>query len=305
MKISRIAGFFILLALSACSGSPVNGQGSALVEESPFPATTVELTVIPTETPSNPVQTETSIPPSNTIAPPCLEKTGSVETYEIIGNEQVLTGRIYTPPCYGENPDQEYPTLYLLHGSTNTDQQWDDLGIDELANELISGGEISPLIIIMPRESTWIVLPENLFGDHLVKILIPWVDKEYQTLEDRHYRAIGGLSRGGNWAVRLGLLHWGLFGSVGAHSTPLFFGDQNRLPGWIESMPASKTPRIFLDIGEGDNNLPETEQLRKTLLSYGIPHEWRLNPGLHDDIYWQAHLEEYLLWYSAGWDNSQ
>ncbi len=190
----------------------------------------------------------------------------------------------------------------MLHGATENDSQWDDLGLDEWADVLLLEKKIPPLIIIMPRESTWISLPENLFGDNLIKAVIPWIDSHYQTRDNRAYRAIGGMSRGGNWAVRLGLLHWGLFGSIGAHSTPLFIGDLKRVPGWVEIIPASQTPRILMDIGEDDNNLADAQALHETLLDQGVPHDWRLYPGLHNDQYWRYHLEEYLKWYSESWD---
>jgi enterochelin esterase-like enzyme len=166
---------------------------------------------------------------------------------------------------------------------------------------LISKSAIYPMIIIMPRELTWVYLPGNPFGDALVTELLPWVESHYQTLEGRQYRALGGLSRGGNWAIRIGLLHWGMFGTIGAHSTPLFYGDLERLPGWIEAIPASRYPRIYLDIGQGDNNLEAARNLEKALTGLEVPHEWIINPGLHDAAYWRTHLEDYLLWYSEAW----
>jgi hypothetical protein len=32
-----------------------------------------------------------------------------------------------------------------------------------------------------------------------------------------------------------------------------------------------------------------------------VAHEWRVEPGIHEPAYWQARLNDYLLWYSAGW----
>jgi len=292
------AGLVLIFLLSACSDLITAG------EESPQPQITfspVNDNSSPEETEGTLEITETTIPPAADLDRSCSEASGVIEIYEIPWKDELLTGRIYLPPCYGSDPDREYPTLYMLHGATETDQQWDDLGLDEWADVLISGKEISPLIIIMPREITWIVLPENPFGDHLVTAIIPWIDSHYQTLEDREFRAIGGMSRGGNWSMRLGLLHWGLFGSIGAHSTPLFLGDLKRVPGWVEIIPASQTPRILMDIGQDDNNLADAEALHQSLLDQEIPHEWRIYPGLHDEHFWRTHLEEYLKWYSAGW----
>lgn len=223
--------------------------------------------------------------------------------YQIPWQDETLTGRIYLPPCYDQDPDRLYPTLYLLHGATETDQEWDELGIDETADRLIAQGSIPPLLIIMPREITWLSVAQNPFGDRLAQVVVPWVEEHYRVQPDRQHRAVGGLSRGGNWAVRLGLLHWGLFGSLGAHSTPLFFGDLPRVPEWLEAIPQEMVPRIYLDIGEGDNNLKDAQSFYQALVKAGVTPEWHLNPGLHNAAYWKAHLEEYLLWYSAGWQD--
>jgi enterochelin esterase-like enzyme len=292
------SGLLLIFILSACSGDLITGEESPQLQ---IPTSTQPVSAAAQKTAGDPGVTETVLPPTSAPDRSCSEASGVIEPFEISWKDELLTGRVYLPPCYGLNPDREYPSLYMLHGALASDQEWDDLGLDEMADSLISKGEISPLIIIMPREITWIVLPENHFGDYLIKAIIPWIDIHYQTLDDRDYRAVGGMSRGGNWAVRLGLLHWGLFGSIGAHSTPLFIGDLKRVPGWVEIIPISQTPRILLDIGQDDNNLAEAEALHETFLDLKIPHEWRISPGLHDENYWRSHLEEYLKWYDAGW----
>jgi enterochelin esterase-like enzyme len=266
------------------------------------PDETINTPIADEDTP-NPANDEgLGLSPTPSLTPyMCRDKAGSVEPFSIIRREQELTGRIYTPPCYGDDPDREYPVLVLLHGATADDAQWEDLGIITLADELQTSGRIPPLIIVLPKEKSWIPLPDNTFGEQLIKDLIPWLDSEYQTRAAREYRAIGGLSRGGNWAVRLGFLHWGMFGSIGAHSTPLFRGDLERIPGWQEAIPESKVPRIYIDIGRDDTNLPDTTDFEEMLLFHEIPHSWHLFPGTHDDIYWREHMQEYLLWYSSGW----
>jgi enterochelin esterase-like enzyme len=300
LEISFLVGLFLLLYLSACSMSSINEMSPVIsdstlvsvhITESPFPLTTVS----PTPEPQ-----VSSTTPDDML---CDEISGSLETYQIIREEVEISGRIYTPPCYEYDHESSYPTLYLLHGATEDDQQWIDLGIAETVDQLISDSSIAPLIIVMPLEFTWVALPENPFGDYLVTELLPWIESEYRTLPDRDYRAIGGLSRGGNWSLRIGLLHWGMFGSIGAHSTPMFYGDLERVPGWIEVIPVSRLPRIHLDIGESDNNLEAAQNLEDILSKLDVSHTWQLNPGLHDEEYWSAHLEDYLLWYSSGWDH--
>jgi len=307
LKLSRILGLVLILSLTAC-GSVVPTIQDAIVTSSP-----AEESGIPTSLPAASVENTPIQDPASTLEPlsgtspagdaPCLEEKGSIQFYSfpVLRTQDEISGRIYTPPCYGANLDQKYPTLYLLHGATETDRQWDDLGIDEHADILINRGEIPALIIIMPKENSWIPLPENPFGEHLVKDLIPWVDTHFQTRAGRENRAIGGLSRGGNWAVRIGILNWGLFNSVGVHSSPLFYGDFGRLPGWFEGIPLTKIPRIYLDVGGDDNNLENAALLEILLSDLGIPHSWHQYPGLHEETYWKAHLGDYLLWYSSGW----
>jgi enterochelin esterase-like enzyme len=297
-----LPAFILLVVLSSCSAPtaiPIYKPGTA---ESPAPAESQEpptQQLLPTQKQTTPTPEEST---EVEIDKNCLERTGKVLPYEIPWDEETLFGSVYTPPCYTES-DLYYPTLYLLHGSTETDQQWVDLGLIEMADELIRRGEIDPLIIILPREDTWVELAENYFGDNLIQVVIPWIDSEYRTLAERQDRAIGGVSRGGNWAIRLGLLHWETFGSIGAHSTPLFYMDLFRVSIWLDEIPRGNMPRIYLDISEGDPNLAEAETLHDILRKAGISHDWHLYPGLHNDAYWISHLEEYLLWYSAEWSD--
>lgn len=305
MKYSWLLGLILILALAACGNGAPGSQEVPSVSPS-LVSSTPEFPLGPADhTPEHdPVQTTELV--STTAATEeilCLDEVGLIQQFSVpvSRTQDEISGRIYTPPCYGADLDQNYPTLYLLHGATETDQQWEELGVDELVDNLISRYDLPPLIIIMPREDSWIPLPENQFGDHLVKDLIPWVDAHYRTLADREYRAIGGLSRGGNWAVRIGLLNWALFEAIGAHSAPLFYGDLERIPSWIEAIPELKIPRLYLDIGQHDTDLEDAAAFEKLLTELGVPHSWYQFPGMHEESYWQAHIDEYLLWYSSGW----
>lgn len=289
----------LLLLITACNPSPIADIPDPAPSHSPATTTREDDLTAPDATGFPTAELLSSPTPDDR----CSGGRGSIERYQIDWQDETLTGRIYFPPCYTWDLDRSYPTLYLLHGATKTDQEWDDLGIDESADQLIVQGKIPPLLIVMPREITWKSVAENPFGDRLVQVVVPWVESHYRTLPDRQHRAIGGMSRGGNWAVRLGLLHWGLFGSLGAHSTPLFYGDLKRVPGWLEAIPPQMMPRIYLDIGEGDKNLQDAQAFQHVLVKAGVNPEWHLYPGLHNEEYWKAHLEEYLEWYSAGWDD--
>ncbi len=210
---------------------------------------------------------------------------------------------VYLPPCYDDFLSQKYPVLYLIHGQNYDHFQWDNLGINETADQLISTDMIPPLIIVMPRDRNWAQPTEDNFGQVLVNELIPIIDRNYRTIPDREHRAVGGLSRGAGWAVHLGLSEWRLFGSIGAHSLPVFWTDTRHIRTWLKQIPSRMLPRIYLDIGDKDRPqiFASAIWFEEVLTDLGIPHEWYLFPGYHEEAYWQEHLIDYLRWYTAEW----
>jgi enterochelin esterase-like enzyme len=65
--------------------------------------------------------------------------------------------------------------------------------------------------------------------------------------------------------------------------------------------PAIRSLRIYLDAGKDDWVLPGMEQLSAALTAAGVPHDYVLFEGYHDDSYWSQHVSEYLGFYTAGW----
>ncbi len=308
-----IAALLLILGVSACSTgtpSPGNPEGLPTLTYSPPPTKTLPAP-IPTAT-ITPVPTDVPTPnPSPTILPPsptpltCWQLGGTIEKKSIpsIWLSDTLTFRIYLPPCYQALSEQRFPVIYLLHGQTFTEDQWDRLGADEIADAGIAAGQLPAFILVMPLDADDTTPPpENRFGDAIIHELIPTIDREYRTLADRQFRAIGGISRGGNWAVHLGLQYWGFFGAIGAHSTPTFSSDGPRvIKEWLDRIPPQELPRIFMDSGEDDIWLNYTFRFEELLNQENIPHEWHLFPGEHDEAYWAAHMKQYIYWYAQDW----
>ena len=214
-----------------------------------------------------------------------------------------LSYRIYLPPCYDEMEDARYPVLYLIHGQNFNDDQWDRLGMDEIADTLIAAEEMSPLLIVMPRDRSWSQPTEDNFGKVVAEQLLPQIDQNYRTKPQRAYRAVGGLSRGAGWALHLGFPHWEQFGAIGMHSLPVFWTDLPQIRTWLDAIPYQSLPRIYMDLGDRDR--PQISKsaiwFEELLTEKSIPHEWHLYPGYHEEAYWQEHLEEYLRWYTQNW----
>ena len=255
-----------------------------------------------------PSQPATATPVDIATATPlgCWSQAGRIEISQLHTGllPLPLEFHLYLPPCYDQQPDRRYPVLYLIHGSSFNDDQWDRLGVDETSDALIAAGVISPFIIVMPRDREWTQPNVDNFGEAVLQSLIPWIDGNYRTVPSRSQRAIGGLSRGGAWAVHLGLSHWDYFGAIGAHSLAVFDTDAPYyINQWLNALPREALPRIYLDIGDHDRVIifKSAVWFETRLTETGIPHEWHLNVGNHDEVYWKSHVEDYIRWYTQDW----
>jgi enterochelin esterase-like enzyme len=279
----------LLAGLGACS--PLSQPISTFTQIPP----TASQTPLPTLTPL-PFPTATTTPLA------CLTNPGRVEEGSLDSTNPPQEFRIYLPPCYDEKKDQRYPVLYLLHGQTYTDDQWIRLGAVNISDQLILSGESIPFIIVFPDDRYWNLPPGPGFGQRLVEELIPYIDATYRTFPDRDHRAIGGMSRGAGWALRLGLTHWDLFGSIGLHSLAASQNDMSEVRAWLAGIPPDSRPRVFMDIGDNDPEITMASQVESQFNDFGLTHEWHLYQGAHTEEYWSAHVDEYLHWYAEGWN---
>lgn len=264
----------------------------------------------PVPTPTHPPPTASSVPmlsPTVTVIPSstplaCLTQPGRIEEGSLDSFRPAQEFRVYLPPCYDEKPDVRYPVLYLLHGQTYTDDQWVRLGVPHLLDDLIHSGEARPFIVVFPDDRYWNLQAGPGFGDRLIQDVIPHIDATYRTIPDREHRAIGGMSRGAGWSLRLGLSQWKLFGAIGLHSLAVLQKDATRIGSWLGAIPVASQPEIFMDIGEDDQELSMAKQVEDMFNDAGLQHEWHLYSGDHTEKYWSAHVEEYIRWYADQWD---
>jgi enterochelin esterase-like enzyme len=223
------------------------------------------------------------------------QTTGAVETYSV-----------YLPPQY-DATDRRYPVLYLLHGWPYRDANWDTLGADELADQMIADGALPPFIIVMPwaTEAMYVGTSggANSFEAQVIQDLIPQVEATYRAWSQREGRAIGGISRGGVWSLEIAFYHADMFAVVGAHSPAL---ELNRAPPtydpfYLLDRPRVDALRIYLDAGDTDWAYKRTAAFHTALDSVGLDHVFVVHPGGHAAALWAASLGEYLAFYSFGW----
>jgi len=237
----------------------------------------------------------------------------------LIGKEMPVL--IYLPPGY-HGSTRRYPALYMLSGFAGDYREWATYGLCHALDALIRGGQVQPLILVMPEgEKSWwfnhAPVPGSdgkPWGDYVWRDVVGYVDANYRTLPRRTSRAIGGLSSGGQSALMLALTRPEVFGVVGAHSPSTrgadgsipFFGDREYFkqydPVWLfQNTTTWKQLAIWMDIGAEDTQWGNAiKDLHATLVKLNVPHDfqnsWR---GIHDSNYWAEHLSDYLMWYDS------
>jgi enterochelin esterase-like enzyme len=211
----------------------------------------------------------------------------------------------YVPDCYGQD-GHVYPVLYLIHGSIQTDSHWPDLGVAQHLDAAISNGTFPPFIVIMPFNGE--LGNKSSGGDYSIEgvtlnDLLPYIDYHFCTWAEAAGRSIGGISRGGYWALEIAFRYPELFGAVSGHSSHLDLATDSTLYNPLSTYAVADLSqmRIWLDWGEDDFLRAGQEELDASLTAAGIEHETHLNPGGHSEGYWAVHLDEYLAWHAAGW----
>ena len=287
----RIIAMALLVALLLAACQPAASQPTAAPEAD---QTTAEAPIAPTPT--------LEIKPETPVV--CTEN-GVTERFQfdsaLMNTAQYLT--VYFPPCYDAAREPGYPVVYLLHGQTFDDNMWIDLGAARLADDLILSGQAQPFLMVFPFEEFFYrASRQTKFPQALTDEIIPFVEETFNACPKRACRALGGISRGASFAMRLGMKRYDLFAALGGHSLPTFQGDVNELPLWLKKIPKGEMPRLYIDIGRLDPEIKNAREFQHILNESGILHEWQLNEGRHDTEYWQAHISDYLRWYAQGWD---
>lgn len=114
---------------------------------------------------------------------------------------------VWLPPGYAENPRKRYPVLYMHDGqnlfSARTAGYGAEWRLDEIADSLITAGQIDPLIIVgiyntSDRSQEYGTgKMGRRYRDFVINTVKPLIDRRYRTLPDRTQTATGGSSMGG------------------------------------------------------------------------------------------------------------
>jgi enterochelin esterase-like enzyme len=309
-----LPGWVLLAALlAACEPMAVPLATPQVIVVTAIPSNTPPPTVTPTFTPT-PSQTPTPVATLTPTPMPCMTEGGRMEDITTnpsdIVNEN-LRYRVYLPPCYVES-QKRFPVTYLLHGASFREQQWENIGAIDALEQAMRLETLGPMILVMPYMGNIGNLnqfpPDPSYESVLLEELVPPTDRDFCTISNADHRAIGGISRGGFWAMSVALRHPDVFGIVGGHSAALD----------IVSVPPSYNPldlarnaatldatdlRIYVDNGAEDPVGAELQTFSTRLTQRQIAHDYDIFPtGGHNEDYWSSHVGEYLAFYGRNWE---
>lgn len=240
---------------------------------------------------------------------------------------------VYLPADY-ETSDRSYPVLYLLHGYSDDETGWIQFGEANLiADRGIENGDFPPCIIIMPDgKVSWYVNSadgKDRWEDMFITELIPFVEKEYRIRAKKEFRAIAGLSMGGNGALLVAMRHPDLFSNCVAMSAGTFtdeeiinndeydnyfkniYGEKPKngvSEHWKANSPLYlldsvdkdqlKSIRFYIDCGDDDFLYKGNSALHVKMRDLEIPLEYRVRNGGHEWPYWRTGLYDGLQFIS-------
>ena len=240
---------------------------------------------------------------------------------------------VYLPPDY-EKSERSYPVLYLLHGGGDDQTGWVQFGeVLNIADKAINAGKATPMIIIMPDANTGTRGYSNnatgtwLYEDFFFQELMPFVEKKYRIKTDKRYRAVSGLSMGGDGTFTYALHHPELFSSacpLSAGTGPLTIDEAKTRLGRLTPAPSTeqieqfykrqsvlelvnnlpdsskRAVRWYIDCGDDDFLFEGNSLVHIAMRKKNIPHEFRIREGAHNWTYWRESLPEVLWFVSQG-----
>lgn len=142
-----------------------------------------------------------------------------------LGDPSVRDLYVYLPPDYDEN-DKNYPVTYCLTGFTGRGKMMlNDSAFSpnmaERLDRLIAEQRIKPMIVVLPDCFTKYGGSQYInstatgnYEDYIINEIVPFIDENFRTINDRNSRAVTGKSSGGYGAMIMAMRHADLFGAA-------------------------------------------------------------------------------------------
>ncbi|WP_435357958.1 esterase [Emticicia sp. SJ17W-69] len=203
---------------------------------------------------------------------------------------------IYTPPGYENNPKVSYPVLYLLHGTTDIEETWTKVGrANIILDNLIAQGKAKPMIIVMPYGRAFPVISkssgslrnwDNLqeFKKDFFGNLMPFIEKNYRTINNKDNRAIAGFSGGGGTTLYFGFNNSDKFAYVCGFAPGMLKNefDRNNEAAFKDPIQTNKNLKLFwIGVGKDDMLYGVNQEFMQVLDQKKIKYESLFTEGGH------------------------
>ncbi|WP_068704611.1 esterase [Paludibacter jiangxiensis] len=203
---------------------------------------------------------------------------------------------VYTPPGYENDSKTNYPVLYLLHGSSDTEETWTKVGrANIILDNLIAQKKAVPMIVVMPYGRAYPVISksagslrtwENLqeFKKDFLGNLMPFVESNYRINKEKNSRAIAGFSGGGGETLYLGLNNQNLFSYVCGFAPGMIkeeFDRNNAVPFADPQLTNKNIKLLWFGVGKEDITFRVVNEYMKVLDQKGIRYEYFSSEGGH------------------------
>lgn len=208
---------------------------------------------------------------------------------------------VWTPAGYEKSADK-LPVLYLIHGGGDNDASWPGVGAAGwILDNLLAEGKIVPMVVVMPNGTiqTQDMMGEvPLFGQDMVKSIIPFVEANYRVIADQEHRAMAGLSMGGMETIETAFRHPELFSHVWVLSSSFSPGKQKeyvqeiKLNEIASALNANFKALVFTQGGPADIAYKNCKEALGYLDAAGIRYSYQENAQAgHSWTTWRADLE--------------
>lgn len=195
---------------------------------------------------------------------------------------------VFLPPSYAKDARRRYPVVYALHGYWIGAEQWThEIHVPQTLEGAFAQG-VREVILVLPDSKTQhngsmysSSVTTGDFENYVARDVVTYMDTHYRTIPDRRSRGLVGHSMGGYGAMRIGMKHPELFGSLylmspcclsprapapadpetdkslatlaaPADSAQLAWGLRVRLASAAAWSPNPKNPPLFLDLPTKD-----------------------------------------------------
>ncbi|MCQ2112105.1 MAG: esterase [Bacteroidaceae bacterium] len=223
---------------------------------------------------------------------------GSVDYVDYYSDLMGLYGRlvIYTPPHYDQNPNKKYPVFYLISGTTDTEEVYFKVGkVNFILDNLIAEGAAKEMIVVLPYGNPSLYFPKgtntfqmgDIFSKTLINEIMPFVEKNYRTINEKDSRAIGGFSRGGNQGLANGLANLDKFSYLCSYSS--FTSPQSSPEVYANGADTNSKIKLFwLGVGTDDFLYQNAKEYMDLLDKSGIKNTKEFTTDKHGHTWMNA-----------------